>query len=313
MKNATDSSSKGPLSEAGFQRPLVIGEVLFDCFPDGRSVIGGAPFNVAWNLVGLELDPLFISAVGDDALGTRVHELMREWRMDPAGIELLPAHPTGRVDVSNAGSDPSYAFQEDCAWDHLRLPPVEFSPDHFGLLYHGSLAARKEISRNAIDTLRDQTDLPVFIDLNLRAPFYEREALPDLVRGVHWLKLNRGELELLAGVLNIHPKGIAESAARVREELGAAHVLVTDGPEGAYWVSDQPVCVFREAAEVETFVDSVGAGDAFASVVIFGIVHQWQPRTILQRAVRFAARVCGIQGATTQIPEFYQDELKQWQ
>ena len=31
---------------------VVYGEVLFDCFPDGRRVLGGAPFNVAWGLKG---------------------------------------------------------------------------------------------------------------------------------------------------------------------------------------------------------------------------------------------------------------------
>ena len=30
-------------------RPVVFGEVLFDCFPDGSRVLGGAPFNVAWH------------------------------------------------------------------------------------------------------------------------------------------------------------------------------------------------------------------------------------------------------------------------
>ncbi|MDA1342582.1 MAG: carbohydrate kinase, partial [Proteobacteria bacterium] len=28
----------------------VFGEVLFDHFPDGTKVLGGAPFNVAWHL-----------------------------------------------------------------------------------------------------------------------------------------------------------------------------------------------------------------------------------------------------------------------
>ncbi len=27
------------------RRPLIFGEVLFDCFPDGIRVLGGAPFN----------------------------------------------------------------------------------------------------------------------------------------------------------------------------------------------------------------------------------------------------------------------------
>lgn len=30
---------------------LVLGEALFDCFPGGEQVLGGAPFNVAWQLV----------------------------------------------------------------------------------------------------------------------------------------------------------------------------------------------------------------------------------------------------------------------
>ena len=28
----------------------VFGEVLYDQFPDGRRILGGAPFNVAWHL-----------------------------------------------------------------------------------------------------------------------------------------------------------------------------------------------------------------------------------------------------------------------
>jgi len=28
----------------------IFGEVLFDHFPDGSRVLGGAPFNVAWHL-----------------------------------------------------------------------------------------------------------------------------------------------------------------------------------------------------------------------------------------------------------------------
>jgi len=37
--------------------PVLFGEILFDRFPDGREVLGGAPFNVAWHLRGFGLDP----------------------------------------------------------------------------------------------------------------------------------------------------------------------------------------------------------------------------------------------------------------
>ena len=52
--------------------PMIFGEVLFDEFEDGSTVLGGAPFNVAWHLQGLGVSPLFISRVGQDNLGDQV-------------------------------------------------------------------------------------------------------------------------------------------------------------------------------------------------------------------------------------------------
>ncbi len=58
---------------ADIERPVIFGEVLYDCFPDGQAVLGGAPFNVAWHLQGFGRAPLFISRVGDDPLGHHVN------------------------------------------------------------------------------------------------------------------------------------------------------------------------------------------------------------------------------------------------
>jgi fructokinase len=55
MKSRVDPLSMSTTAQttAG---PVIFGEVLFDCFPD-RRVLGGAPFNVAWNLHGLGAEP----------------------------------------------------------------------------------------------------------------------------------------------------------------------------------------------------------------------------------------------------------------
>lgn len=53
----------------------VFGEVLFDQFPDGRQVLGGAPFNVAWHLAAFGAAPRFISAVGADAAGAQIRHV----------------------------------------------------------------------------------------------------------------------------------------------------------------------------------------------------------------------------------------------
>ena len=54
----------------------VFGEALFDHFPDGSRVLGGAPFNVAWHLQAFGLSPRFISRIGDDPPGHEITALM---------------------------------------------------------------------------------------------------------------------------------------------------------------------------------------------------------------------------------------------
>ncbi len=84
--------------------PVIFGEVLFDRFPDGNSVLGGAPFNVAWHLQAFGARPLLISSVGDDELGAEIRQTMQDWGMDDSGLQTDAAHPTGTVEVSfNAG------------------------------------------------------------------------------------------------------------------------------------------------------------------------------------------------------------------
>ena len=66
-------------------RPVVVGEVLFDLFPDDSRVLGGAPFNLAWHLQALGLEPLLITRVGADLEGAEVLEAMARWGLDRGG------------------------------------------------------------------------------------------------------------------------------------------------------------------------------------------------------------------------------------
>ena len=91
-------SSSPPFPSPRAPIPLVVfGEVLFDVFPGGEAVLGGAAFNVAWNLQGLGLAPLFVSRVGADELGRRVLDAMASWGMETRGVEVDSSRPTGRV------------------------------------------------------------------------------------------------------------------------------------------------------------------------------------------------------------------------
>jgi fructokinase len=59
-------------------------------------------------------------------------------------------------------------------------------------------------------------------------------------------------------------------------------------------------------------VDTVGAGDAFSSVMLLALTQQWPIDIALQRANQFASDICGIRGATPPDLTFYQKYVNAW-
>ena len=59
-------------------------------------------------------------------------------------------------------------------------------------------------------------------------------------------------------------------------------------------------------------VDTVGAGDAFTSVLILGLTSEWPLELTIQRAQDFASLIVGQQGATAQEHIFYQAKVADW-
>lgn len=289
------------------QPPLLFGEALFDCFPDGAEVLGGAPFNVAWHLQAFGAAPVFISRVGTDEFGSRIEQAMADVGMTTLALQRDPSHDTGTVQVKLANGEPSYDIVTDVAYDHIdavALPPMPSG----GLLYHGSLALRQSDSADALRTLRGRLDPAVFIDVNLRDPWWSKPQLKHLIEGAGWVKLNADELALLA------PSGDdVESQARVLQaRYGLKAVFVTLGARGAMVVSGDGQIERSAPHESVEVVDAVGAGDGFASVLIMGLLRGWPMADTLDRAQSFASAIVGRRGATVDSPAFYAPFIDQW-
>jgi fructokinase len=288
--------------------PVVFGEVLFDRFPGEAAVLGGAPFNVAWNLQGLGLSPLFVSRVGDDESGADVLARMRAHGMRTDGVQLDVQRPTGAVEVTLEGGQPSYEILPDQAYDHVDPSEMpEISEPR--LLYHGSLALRHPVSRQGFAALRDKTQAPRFVDVNLRAPWCDRDFVCELIEGAAWVKLNGDELNELSGDCTGE---LLERAQHFRDRYGIGSLVLTLGAEGACVLAngEDPHHV-RPEGEIQV-VDTVGAGDAFASVLILGIVRGWTWSVTLERAQQFAAAICTLRGATVDDTRFYSRFAGEW-
>lgn len=289
-------------------RPVIYGEVLFDTFPDGREVLGGAPFNVARHLQGFGCEPLFISRVGDDERGQRVHEAMQEWGMDLSGLQRDPQRPTGIVQIAMQGTSHTFDILPEQAYDYIDAGQALslLHDNEVSLLYFGSLIERSPVSRDTLHRLRAQSQ-PQFVDINLRDPWWQRDGVASLLQGVDWVKLNDEELKALGfdGVQH-------EAATRMRKQYGFDLLVVTQGESGAIFVTGDTV-EHGEPVPVENLVDTVGAGDAFSAVTILGLMNGWSMHDTLRRALGFAAHLCEVRGAVLPDRSYYQQCLSEWQ
>ncbi len=295
------------MTDPGNTVPVIFGEVLFDCFPDGNAVLGGAPFNVAWHLQALGQSPLMISSVGDDALGNDVRSAMQGWNMDTSGLQLDPEHPTGSVDIEFHAGEPRYTIVEQRAYDHIRASDLPGLPPQC-LLYHGSLALRNAVSAQALAALKAQHTGAVFMDVNLRDPWWDRQAVLALADEADWVKLNEDELTRLG-----RAEGDLESQARAfvsRHTLTG--LVVTLGERGALALSADGAHASAAPPQALEVVDTVGAGDAFTSVLILGIIRGWPLDVTMQRGQHLASLIVGRQGATVHDRDFYRSVLAEW-
>ncbi|EEG77293.1 PfkB domain protein [Dethiobacter alkaliphilus AHT 1] len=286
---------------------MVFGEVLFDDFGDKR-VLGGAPFNVAWHLQGFGLSPCLISRVGRDAFGEEVLSSMEEWGMDTRGIQIDDNYPTGTVNVEIEAGEPNFHILAEQAYDFIEADAAlkvysEIAPT---LLYHGTLVARNGVSAGTLQKLRDKAPA-VFMDINLRPPWWQADSVIQLLEKIRWVKVNEQELATVAKLVKLP----ADAADKVRRCFENEILIVTCGDKGASFYDGEQNFTGK-APSVEDVADTVGAGDAFSAVTIMGLWHGWDQQVILERALHFAAEICRVQGATVSDPAFYRQYEKEW-
>lgn len=282
---------------------MIVGEVLFDHFPDGKRVLGGAPLNVAWNLQGMGVAAVLLSAVGDDDEGNTIRQTMDDWDMPTAGLQSSD-RPTGRVSVTFNDGQPSYEIVPGMAFDFIEPPSFPIDDSSFSMLCYGSLLFRSERSRQTLTELIQTSKLDRFVDINIRDPFFDESWLATLLGDAQWVKLSDEELSRLTDQRCESEAEIRQASQKLRGRYRIETVLVTCGPDGAHAIGNDRYD-FAPAVPIQSLADTVGAGDAFASAVIAGLVRGQAMDKILPTAVAFASKVCGLSGATTTDQSFY--------
>lgn len=287
-------------------RITVFGEVLFDCFPGGEKVLGGAPFNVAWHLQAFAQRPRFVSRVGDDDEGRTILGAMQRWGMDTTSLQADDSRATGAVKVSLLDGEPSYDIVDQVAYDFI--DPALVGDASGGMLYHGSLALRNAVSRQALKKLKSNRLSAVFMDVNLREPWWQRDLVLAWVDEADWVKLNEDEYALL----HDGPSDPMVTGADFLRRHRLAGLVVTRGERGAMAITPDKAAIEVAPVRALEVVDTVGAGDALSAVLLLGLNLGWPLRQTLERAQTFASALVGRRGATVDDADFYRLFIDAW-
>ncbi len=291
------------------QAIYLFGEVLFDCFPEQEPVLGGAPLNVAWHLQGFGYSPYLVTSVGDDDLGKKLQHKMSEWGLAQDYVQINQQLPTGTVAVELIDGEPHYDIVGPVAWDDIDEQQVP-EPEG-GFFYHGSLACRNSTSKRALDRLLTHSRDDRIIDVNLRPPHWSKE---EVLASLHCGLLVKLSLDELYTLSPLDEGEWQEQALALKQSLDIVNLLVTRGAQGAS-LFDGEDQRFDTAEDFQTLDNAncpVGAGDAFTSVVIMGVINQWDWSNTLERAHQFAGYIVTQPGAVVEDITIYQDFINFW-
>lgn len=279
---------------------LVLGEILFDVFPDGKR-LGGAPFNFAYHLKMLDFNVRFISRVGRDGHGDEILDFLQQSGFDINDIQQDPDHSTGSVLVTvHPGGSHDFSIVPDTAYDYLAYDSRirSLCRDNWSLFYFGTLIQRSTGNTRLIKKICAQKPgkAKVFCDINLRPGCYTPASIETCLSLADLLKLNDEELAEISG--DRYPDRLkTDSIRHLMQTYSLEQLLLTRAEKGSQWFAAREVHTSRVPDKCPDTGDTVGAGDAYAAMAVAGYLAGNPPEKAMRLAQEFAGTVCEIKGA----------------
>ena len=265
-------------------RAAVIGEALVDVV-EGVAYPGGSPLNVAIGLSRLGVPTVLHTRIGSDDHGRVVSEHLSRSGVELAQGSLVEGPTATAVATIDAEGRASYEFDMD--WSIPTPDTSACSIVHTGsigaVLEPGGRVAREAIRNAGGAALRS-------FDPNIRPDIMgDAETVRALVRELaalcHVVKLSDEDALWLGTDRGANPEQVLDELAAT----GVPFAVMTRGEQGCLAVVDG--VRHERAARAVELVDTIGAGDAFMSGLLFGLVRDGSDRLLVEGVPLSAERV----------------------
>ncbi|WP_353613787.1 sugar kinase [Mangrovibacter phragmitis] len=271
--------------------------------------VAGAELNVATGLARLGLRVGWVSRVGADSFGRFILQQLAKEGIDSQHVTQGASHATGFQVKSLAenGTDPIVEyFRKNSAASHLSL--ADFSPDYFLSARHLHLTGvAAALSVSSLELLHHASRVmkeagkTVSFDPNLRPVLWPNKA--EMVKQINQLAFQSDWF--LPGL----KEGICLTGATSPEAIadfylnhGVKIVMIKTGADGAWYKTANDEQGAVPPVFVEKVVDTVGAGDGFATGAVSALLEGKEVAQAVLRGNRIGAMAIQVQGDSEGLP-----------
>ena len=269
-------------------------------FPEITSFgafVGGCPTNISVGTRRLGLRSVLLTAIGEDPVGEFLLKFLNDEGVETQFIVHKQGHRTSAVVLGIEPPDkfPLIYYRDNCADIELTIDDVTASPiaETRAVLISGT-GLSKEPSRSATLYGAEQAQAMgclVFLDLDFRAdqwhdPRAYGVSIRSTLRNVNIAIGTEEEIKAASltdisqmsiehsQISNPNIEGDMKAAIATILTLGPEALVVKRGSDGADIYLNSGEIVHAPPFPVEIY-NTLGAGDAFASGFIYGVLNRW--------------------------------------
>lgn len=249
------------------------------------AVPGGSVYNSVISLGRAGADVAFFGEVGNDRIGRRTIEYLRENGVNAGGVNMFrDTRSALSLAFLNDSNDAEYVFYKDHPNDRLEFAVPDVRPDDivlFGSYYAVNPVIRPQMAA-FLEHARSNGAI-LYYDVNFR-PSHEGEVIrltPNILENLEMADIVRGSDEDFRVMFK---KDSPDAVYKSEVSFYCRNFIYTRGAEPVEVRGDNGFAKSYEVTVTDT-VSTIGAGDNFNAGFVYGMIRHGIGRAELERGL----------------------------
>ncbi|MFP4111552.1 MAG: carbohydrate kinase family protein [Candidatus Woesearchaeota archaeon] len=242
--------------------------------------IGGGGTNTAYAFSRLGLKTAWLGKIGNDSTANHIMDFIKKTKIDFIGVKgkgtsgysvILDSKGHDRTILTHKGENDTLSF------DEIKLSKLSTRWIYFSSMMGKSFQTQKKLASYA-----GKNKIKLAFNPSSYQAKFGYTKLGSILKNTDVLTLNLEESRLL---LNKEYENNIESLIIALRKLGPRIVVITDGNKGAYCLSGNDLYIIYPHHDIK-IIETTGAGDAFASSFVAGLMIKGEEKADIEYALR---------------------------